>query len=113
MANVEVSYDRVLQELQERQTNSEYLKLKLNSHIECRQTNSDEQKQTDMVKMMEDIQFNSALLRNGILAEATEFELARQYDDTLARKGYFDQTMILPIPIILTDVNAPCETVFG
>ena len=87
MANVEVGYDHVVQELQERQTNSEYLKLKFNSHMECRQTNSDEQKQTDMVKIMEDIQFNSALLRNGILAEATEFELARQYDDTLARKG--------------------------
>ena len=89
MANVEVRYDCVVQELQERQTNSENLKLNFYPHIECRQTKNDDQKQKDRMRVMEDIQFNSALLRNGILAEATEFELARQYDDTLAEdKGF-------------------------
>ena len=87
MASMEVKYERVVHELQEKQTNSENLKQILNQHMENKQTkNNNEKKQTDdRLRVMEDIQFNSALLRNGILAEATEFELARQYDDSVAK----------------------------
>ena len=81
MASVEVRYDHVVQELQQRQTN----KPNFYPHTKYRQTDNDEEKQTDRLRVMEeDIKFNSALLRNGILAEATEFELARQYDNTMA-----------------------------
>ena len=81
MASVEVRYDHVVHELQQRQTN----KPNFYPHTKYRQTDIDEEKQTDRLRAMEeDIKFNSALLRNGILAEATEFELARQYDNTMA-----------------------------
>ena len=53
MASVEVRYDQVVQELE------------------------------DMLRVMEDVQFNCTLLRNGILDYTTEFELARQYDNTM------------------------------
>lgn len=80
MASVEVRYDHVVHELQERQAN----KQNFYPHMKYRQT-EDGEKQTDRLRVMEeDIKFNSALLRNGILAEATEFELARQYDNTTA-----------------------------
>ena len=83
MADVEVHYDFVVKELQGRQK-SENLKLNFYPNMKHIQTNKTIQKQADMIKVMEDVQFNSALLRNGILAERTEFELARQFDDTLA-----------------------------
>ena len=81
MASVEVRYDHVAQELQQRQTN----KPNFYPHTKYRQTDNDEEKQTDRLRVMEeDIKFTSVLLRNGILAEATELELARQYDKTMS-----------------------------
>ena len=81
MASVEVRYDHVVQELQQRQTN----KPNFYPHTKYRQTDNDEEKQTDRLRVMEeDIKFTSVLLRNGILAEATELELARQYDKTMS-----------------------------
>ena len=51
-----------------------------------------------LTRVMEEIQFDGTLLRNGILLKATEFELAKQFDDTLAEdkgshsKGSLNQT---------------------
>ena len=43
-----------------------------------RQTvNDDDQREAERTRVMEDIQFKNALLMNGILGEAIEFELAR------------------------------------
>ena len=44
----------------------------------------DHQREAEGTRVMEDIQFKNALLMNGILGEAIEFELARQFDVTLA-----------------------------
>ena len=75
---MEVGYNCVVQELQENLKQKSFY-----PHMEQRQRgNYEEQNNTD--RLMEDVQFDGALLRNGILLKATEFELAKQFDDTLA-----------------------------
>ena len=75
---MEVGYNCVMQELQENLKQTSFY-----PHMEQRQRgNYEEQNNTD--RLMEDVQFDGALLRNGILLKATEFELAKQFDDTLA-----------------------------
>ena len=78
MASMEVGYNCVVQELQENLKQKSFY-----PHMEQRQRgNYEEENNTD--RLMEDVQFDGALLRNGILLKATEFELAKQFDDTLA-----------------------------
>ena len=48
------------------------------------ETDGIEDREAERTRVMEDIQFKNALLMNGILGEAIEFELARQFDVTLA-----------------------------
>ena len=86
MASMEVGYNCVVQELQENLKQKSFY-----PHMEQRQRgNYEEQNNTD--RLMEDVQFDGALLRNGILLKATEFELAKQFDDTLAdNKGSVNQ----------------------
>ena len=75
---MEVGYNCVVQELQENLKQKSFY-----PHTEQRQRgNYEEENNTD--RLMEDVQFDGALLRNGILLKATEFELAKQFDDTLA-----------------------------
>ena len=44
----------------------------------------DHQREAEGTRVMEDIQFKNALLMNGILGEAIEFKLDRQFDVTMA-----------------------------
>ena len=86
MPNVKVRRGSALPKLQDLPQLQDKYRRKSYPYLEKqRQTiNDDHQRAAERTRVMEDIQFKNALLMNGILGEAIEFELARQFDVTLA-----------------------------
>ena len=86
MPNVKVRRGSALPKLQDLPQLQDKYRRKSYPYLEKqRQTvNDDHQREAERTRVMEDIQFKNALLMNGILGEAIEFELARQFDVTLA-----------------------------
>ena len=79
MPNVKVRRGSALPKLQDLPQLQDKYRRKSYPYLETkRQTvNDDDQREAERTRVMEDIQFKNALLMNGILGEAIEFELAR------------------------------------
>ena len=86
MPNVKVRRGSALPKLQDLPQLQDKYRRKSYPYLETtRQTvNDDYQREAERTRVMEDIQFKNALLMNGILGEAIEFKLDRQFDVTMA-----------------------------